>query len=290
MLRKKFQLFDVANAVILSIVSLICLLPFLHIVSLSLSDGTRVFFGEVYFWPKGFNLEVYKYIFNNPHLNITLGIWNSVQYAVVGTVVALALTYTTAYALSRKRLRYRYAIMFVFLLTMILDAGIIPGYLINKTLGLVDSFWVMVIPGAINVFFLIITRTFIEALPDELEESAFMDGANDFQIMTRIYLHVSKPVLAVVGLFTAIAIWNSFLTPLIYLMDSKMFPIQLIIYKMVIISGDTVFENTVMNGYNVTPKNVRPAAVVLAMVPILFVYPFAQKYFSKGFLVGSIKG
>ncbi|HZG55028.1 carbohydrate ABC transporter permease [Paenibacillus sp.] len=286
----KIQPFDLFNAIVLLAVSAICLLPFLHLVSLSVSDGMRVFFGEVYFWPKSFNLEVYKYIFNNPHLNITSGIWNSVRYAVVGTVVALALTYMTAYALSRKRLRYRYAIMFVFLLTMILDAGIIPGYLINKTLGLVDSFWVMVVPGAVNVFFLIITRTFLEAIPDELEESAFMDGANDFQIMSYIYLPVSKPVLAVVGLFTAIAIWNSFLTPLIYLMDSKMFPIQLIIYKMVIISGDTVFENTVMNGYHVTPKNIRPAAVMLAMIPILFVYPFAQKYFTKGFLVGSIKG
>lgn len=288
----KTQLFDYINHVMLLLLSVICIYPFINIAAVSVSDGVQVMSGKVYLWPEGFNLETYKYILNNPRLGITQGFYNSVFYAVVGTAFAVSLTFITAYALSKKRLKGRYAIMMLFLIAWIFDAGLIPNYLINQKLGLVDSRWIMILPGAISTFLLIVTRSFLDTLPYELEESAFIDGANDIQIMSKIYLPLSTPVLATIGVFYSVNIWNSFLTPMIYLRDKAMHPIQLILYNLVIRPdpGSTTLENVVSDGYTLLPKNIEAAVIVLAIFPILLVYPFAQRYFTQGMLMGSLKG
>lgn len=291
-MKTKLRPFDAVNNTLLVLLSVVCVYPFINIAAVSVSDGVRVMSGDVYLWPKGFNLETYKYIFGNPRLGIAQGVYNSLFYTTVGTAVAVALTFATAYALSRKRLKGRYAIMMLFLVAWIFDAGLIPNYLVNQKLGLVDSRLIMILPGAISTFLLIVTRSFLDTLPYELEESAFIDGANDIQIMSRIYFPLSTPVLATIGVFYAVNIWNSFLTPMIYLRDKALHPIQLILYNLVIRPdpGSTTLENVISDGYTLLPKNIEAAVIVLAIVPILLVYPFAQRYFTQGMLLGSLKG
>lgn len=292
MLSKKVSAFDIANTLFLIVVALICIFPFLYILSVSMSDGSEVVAGHVLLFPKGFNIETYKYILTNAKLNIFSGLKNSFLYTILGTIVAVLMTYITAYALSRKRLKGRYIIMMIFLFTWIFEAGLIPSYLVLSSLGFVNSMWVMIIPGAINTFLLIITRSFLDTLPEEIEESAFIDGANDIQIMWRIFLPLSKPVLATIGVFYAINIWNSFLVPLIYLQDKALQPIQLVLYGLIINPDpqSTNFENVVRHGHLLLPGNIQAAAIIVAVLPMLFIYPLAQKYFTKGFLVGSVKG
>lgn len=289
---KKFEWFTVINNTVLLFIALLCVLPFVHMLAISTSDGLRVVSEGVYFWPKQFNIEAYKYILGNPRLNIVNGLINSFSYTIAGTLVALALTFTTAFALSRKRLRYRYAIMLIFAFTWIFEAGIIPTYLVIDSFGLVNTFWVMIIPQAINTFYLIVTRSFLDTMPVELEESAFMDGANDFRMMTNIFLPLSKPVLATVGVFYSIHIWNQFLFPLIYLRDSSLHPIQLVLYHLVVNppTGMAQFNQLIVNGTHLLSQNIKAAAISITLFPILFVYPYAQKYFTKGFLIGSLKG
>ncbi len=291
-MNKKHQPFDIVNYLFLGLIAILCIFPFIYIFSVSLSDGRYVAAGEVFLFPKGINFETYKYIFNSPRLNVVQGLSNSFQYTIVGTIFSVIFTFFTAFALSRRRLRARYIIMLIFLFTWVFEAGIIPNYIVLSALGLYNNWWVMIIPGAINTFLLIIARSFLETLPNELEESAFIDGANDIQIMWKIFLPLSKPLLATISVFYAVGIWNSFLIPLIYLQDRELHPIQLVLYTFVIKPDDDapVFENMMINGILVYGKNLGAAAIFLAVFPILFVYPFAQKYFTKGFLIGSIKG
>ncbi|WP_339316411.1 carbohydrate ABC transporter permease [Paenibacillus sp. FSL R10-2734] len=291
MSRKKIEWFPIVNNTLLILLALICIYPFLNILSVSLSDGVPVIRGKVYLWPIDFNIETYKYVLGNTRLGITRGLFNSIFYTVTGTVVAILLTFVTAYALSRKRLKGRYFIMLLFLFSMIFDAGLIPSYIVNNALGLVNSRWIMILPGALSTFLLIIARSFLDTIPSELEESAFIDGANEWQIMTRVYLPLSTPVLATIGVFYAVSIWNSFMTPLIYLQDQALHPLQLILYRLIIKpDGGTSFENLTVNGHQILPDNIEAATIFLAIFPILFVYPFAQKYFTKGMMLGSIKG
>jgi putative aldouronate transport system permease protein len=284
--------FGVVNGALLLLVGAMCVYPFVYIVSVSLSDGRAVSSGEVRLLPEGFNIETYLYIFSNPRLGILKGVLNSVMYTVVGTSIAVVLTFCTAYALSRRRLKSRYWIMRLFLISWVFEAGLIPNYIVNEKLGLVDSWWVMIVPGAISTFLLIVTRTYLESIPDELEESAALDGAGDLLIMRRIYLPLSVPVLATIGIFYAVAIWNSFLVPLIYLQDKDLHPIQLVLYNLLINHdpSSTSLENMVANGHQILPQNIQAATMVLAIVPILFFYPFAQRYFTKGLTIGAVKG
>ncbi|MFH5182406.1 carbohydrate ABC transporter permease [Paenibacillus sp. TAB 01] len=234
MRKQKFDLFEAVNNTLLIVLALICVYPFLNILSVSLSDGLAVITGKVYFWPVGFNIETYKYVLGNSRLGISLGLFNSIFYTVSGTLVAVLLTFVTAYGLSRKRLKGRYFIMLLFLFSWIFEAGLIPSYLVNNALGLVNSRWVMILPGAISTFLLIIARSFLDAIPGELEESAFIDGANELQLLTRVFFPLSTPVLATIGVFYAVHIWNAFMVPLIYLQDQSLQPLQLILYRLII--------------------------------------------------------
>lgn len=290
--RKKITVFDSVNNSILLLVAIICIYPFLYILFIACSDGTFLTRGEVNFFPKGFNIESFKYVLSNPKFDVFTGIKNSFIYTLFGTLIAVIFTYVTAYALSRPRLKQRYIIMALFVITWVFEAGIIPQYIIYSKLGFIDNIWVMIIPGAINSQFLLITKAFLDGLPVELEEAAFIDGGTDFQTLTRVFLPISKPILATVGLFNAVSIWNQYLVPQMFLKSDNLKTIQQILKSVVITSSTsgTVFTNVMRNGYTLNQNNMKAAAIFIAMAPIVCVYPFVQKYFKKGILIGSVKG
>jgi putative aldouronate transport system permease protein len=294
MKRHRVSLFDVVNYTMLFAIALICVYPFIYIIAVSLSDATYVSAGEVWLLPRGFTTETYKYIFENPRLNVLNGIKNSVIFTVLATLVSVCFTYTTAYVLSRKRFPGRYALLMIIFFTMLFSGGIIPEYLVNKSLGLLNNIWVMIIPNAISVWVLIITKSYLDTLPVEIEEAAIMDGANEFVIMLKIFAPISAPILATITVFYAVGHWNSYLYPLIYLQDVKLQTIQLVLARIVTSSGN--LEGAGLEafltdeGVRVAPRNIQAAAIFITTIPILLIYPFAQKYFTKGLLIGSLKG
>lgn len=288
----KVKPFDVINTIFLLLIAIICVYPFLYIFFLSISDGKYLVTNQVKFFPRGINIEAFKYIFSNENLNIGRGMFNSAVYTVAGTGVSIFITFSTAYVLTRKRFKGRFLIMSIFTFTWVFEAGIIPNFIILNSLGFVDNPLVMIIPNAINTQFLILTKVFLDGLPDELEEAARIDGANDWISMIKIYMPLSKTIIATIGLFYAVSIWNQYLIPQIYLKSAKFQTIQQILKQLVISSGaaNTSFGTLVRNGVSLNPQNLRAAAIFVAMVPIVCVYPFVQKYFKKGILVGSVKG
>ncbi len=292
MKRKKISLFDLINNTLLIALAIVCVYPFLYIFFVATSDGTYLSRGLMTFFPKEFNFEAFTYILQNPKLNVFRGLRNSFLYTVTGTLVSIVFTYLTAYALSRPRLRCRSFIMKLFVITWVFEAGIIPQYIVYSSLGFVDNPAVMIIPAAINTQFLIIAKTFLEGLPKELEEAAFMDGANDIKILTKIFLPLSKPIVATIGTFYAVSIWNQYLNPQIYLKSEYLKTIQQVLKSVVITDGaaGTAFNNIIQNGITLNQQNMKAAATFVAMVPIVCVYPFVQKYFKKGILIGSVKG
>lgn len=290
--RTKGSAFDVVNNTLLIVVTLLCIYPFLYILFVAISDGTYLARGEVTFLPKGFNIEAFIYIFTSTRLNIFLGLRNSFLYSLFGTICSIALTYSAAYVLSRGRIKGEGLIMGLFVITWVFEAGIIPQYIVYSKLGFVDNPLVMIIPGAINTQFLIITKTFLVGIPKELEEAAFIDGANDWTILTRVFVPLSKPIIATVCMFYSITIWNQYLNPQIYLKSEGLKTIQQVLKQLVITesSSGTAFKNVVQNGVLLNQQNLKAAAVFAAMLPIVCIYPFVQKYFQKGILIGSVKG
>lgn len=289
---KKVKLFDIVNNTILISVALLCVYPFLYIFFVAASDGTFLARGEVSLLPKGFNLEAFEYVFQNKDLNVFGGLKNSFIYTAGGTAAAVITTYITAYALSRPQVKSRYLLMGLFTITWVFEAGIIPQYIIYSACGFVNNPLVMVIPGAINTQFLIICKTYLEGIPLEMEEAAVVDGANQWQILTKVFLPVSKPIMATIGTFYAVSIWNQYLIPQMYLKEQKFQTIQQVLKRVVITGGDssTSFRNVVQNGVLLNQQNLKSAAIFVAMAPIVCVYPFVQKYFKKGILIGSVKG
>jgi putative aldouronate transport system permease protein len=292
MKRRKIDVFGCFNSAWLVLVALVCVYPFLYVFFVSATNGTCLALGQMTFWPMGFNLKAYGYILTNPRFNVGRGLLNSFIYTTLGTVVGIAITYVTAFVLSRKRFVHRYWIMTLFIITWVFDAGIIPQYIIYNYFGFVDSIWVMIIPGAINTQFLIIAKAFLDGIPDELEEAAFVDGANDFTILFRIFLPLSSTILATLAVFYAVNIWNQYLLPQIYFKSSNLKTIQQVLKDVVITdsTSGTTFKNVTVDGVVLNQHNLKAAAIFISMVPIVCVYPMVQKYFRKGILIGSIKG
>lgn len=286
------RVFDVVNNIVPTLVALLCVFPFLYIFFVACSDGTYLARGEVTFFPKGFNLETFKYVLGKKDLNVFGGLKNSFLYTAAGTLVAVVGTYITAYALSRPQIKQRYIIMGLFTVTWVFEAGIIPQYIIYSACGFVNNPLVLIIPGMINTQFLIICKTYLEGIPRELEEVAVVDGANQFQILAKVFMPISKPIVATIGTFYAVQIWNQYLIPQMYLKEARYQTIQQVLKQVVITSGDasTTFKNVMQNGVLLNQQNLKSAAIFIAMVPIVCVYPFVQKYLKKGILIGSVKG
>lgn len=282
-------IFYTVVGIIMVFLALITLYPFLYVLFASLSDPQSFLsFKGILLRPIGFTLESYKAVLNNP--NIFIGYRNTIFIVVIGTAINLVFTSMGAYFLSRKGPLWKNPVMFLVTITMFIDGGLIPNYLLIKQLGLYDSLWALILPGAISTFNMIIMRTAFQGIPTGLEESARIDGASDWVILFKLILPLSKPTLVVMGLFYAVSHWNSWFSANIYLSSASNFPLQLILRNIVI--NNQVSDMTMgaaMGASYAMSFTIKYATVMVATLPILMVYPFIQKHFVKGVMVGSLK-
>lgn len=282
--------FDVTNALFLALLMVVTIYPVIYIAFASVSDAAKLMaFNGILWRPLGFSLDAYASVFENPM--ILKGYGNTFFVVLTGLAFNILLTSLGAYALSRKSLKYRKQLMLFIVFTMFFSGGLIPFYLTVKGVGLANTLWALIIPQAINTFNLILMKTAFEAIPDALEESAKMDGANDFVILFRIILPLSMPVIAVMLLYYGVSHWNSWFHALIFLQDRSMYPLQLVLRE-ILLQGEA---SAMAVGASVTDAGMlsvtlKYATIIVATVPILLVYPFLQKYFVKGALIGAIKG
>ncbi|MGN7356916.1 carbohydrate ABC transporter permease [Paenibacillus sp. SAF-054] len=286
------RVFNVMIYVVLSVITLIVLYPLVFVLSASFSDPQTVLRGEMLLWPKGVNLNSYAKIFQNH--DILTGYSNTLLYTSIGTLINLVMTILGAYPLSRKDFVGRNAIMAIFVFTMFFGGGLIPTYLLIKDLGMLNNFWVMIIPNAVSIYNIIIMRTFFQqSIPYELQEAATIDGCTNIQILSRIILPLSMPIIAVMILFYAVSHWNAFFNALLYLSDKNKFPLQLILRE-ILIQGQTSdmvkmsTESAIKQQREV--EGIKYAVLVVANIPVLILYPFLQRYFVKGVMIGAIKG
>ncbi|QNK56745.1 carbohydrate ABC transporter permease [Paenibacillus sp. PAMC21692] len=282
----RFTFFGVINAIILIGVAIATLYPVLYIAAVSLSDTASVSQGRVWLLPKGLNFEAYAEVLKDD--KIPRAYLNTIFYTAFGTFVNLLMTAIAAYPLANRDLVFRKFWMLMIVLTLFLSPGIIPNYLIVQQLGLIDSVWALVLPNAIWTFELIILKTFYENMSSQIREAALIDGASEFRILFNIVIPLSKPALASIGLFYFMGHWNSFFLPMIYLNDQALYPLQVVLRGMLIFNeGSTA---GLVDKAALAPQAMKNATIVLAMIPVLIVYPFAQKYFAKGVMLGSEKG
>ena len=272
------------------LLALVCLAPLIHVLFASISDPTLVSSYQGLIWhPLGkVNVEGYKRVFQDS--SIWMGYFNTIIYVVAGCVLNVITTCIGAYVLSRKNFATRNFWMAFISITMVFNGGLVPTYMIVKDLGMIDTRAAMIIPGALSAFNLIIMRTSFMSLPAGLEEAARIDGANDFTILFRIIIPLSKAVIAVIVLFTAVGVWNSWFNAMIYLRDSSKWPLQMVLKEILIqndISSAKTGASAMVDLYN---QLIKYASIIVATLPILCVYPFVQKYFVKGVLIGSLKG
>ncbi len=268
---------------------IITLYPFLHVAAVSISDQMAVANNSVTFYPKGISTDAYKAVFQNEYLFISYR--NTIVYTVVGTTINLILTAMVAYPLSKKQFFGRDVFTKIIAFTMFFSGGLIPNYLVIKSLKLVDTMWAVILPGAISTWNMIIMRTYFQGIPDSLEESAVLDGCNDFGVLFKIILPLSMPIVATLGLFYAVGHWNNYFGPLIYLNTKNKWPLQIILQQ-IVIAGQTAFAsgNPELEAELVISDSIKYATIMVAVLPIICVYPFIQKYFVKGVMIGSIKG
>ena len=285
--------FDTVNIVMMVILSFSFLYPFLYVFSNSVSDFDAVGRNEVWLLPKGFSLQSYKILSFDKM--IPRSYLNTIIYCTVATVISLFLTGLLAYALSIRSLKGRSVMTVLLVIPMFIAGGLIPTVLTVRAYGLMDTLWALVLPSSVQLFYVVIVRTNFQALPDSLRESAYIDGASHLRILLQIYVPLSKAIFATLALWVVVSQWNSFFAPLIYLVDSRKYPLQLILRKLIVaqvMRGG--FESGVIEQESMENKalyeSLKMAAIIVSIGPIIFVYPFVQKYFIKGVLIGSIKG
>lgn len=282
-------MFKVLNVIVLLIIVYLTFYPFLNIVAQSFSSQAEINAGNVNLIPKGFNVETYKVIVRDKMFWINYK--NTVVYTVTATAISIVMTSMFAYALSRKRLLGRKFFTMFAVFTMFFNGGLIPNYVLIQSLGFGNTMWAIVVPGAINVFNMLIMRTFFQNIPEELEDAAIIDGSSTYNTIVRIILPLSKPIMATMILFYAVAHWNSWFPAFIYLDKKELFPVT--IYLRNLIAGT---ENSLTTGATSADdlvqiaSNVKSVTMVLTVLPILSVYPFIQKYFVSGVMLGSVKG
>ncbi|WP_339266248.1 carbohydrate ABC transporter permease [Paenibacillus sp. FSL W8-0187] len=287
-MKPKWNWFDALNALILSGIVMACLYPFVYMLAVSLSDSASIASGEVWLWPRGFNLDMYQYVFEDGR--VLKGYKNTLIYVISGTAISMIVTALGAYALSKTKMVMGKPILMLIVFTMFFNGGMIPTFLVVKELGFVNTIWGMVLPGAVGTWNLLIMRTFFMGMPQELEESGKIDGLSEIGIFFRIVLPLSKPVLATIGLYYAVGMWNNFMGPLLYLRDADMQPLQVILRNIVLSGQLTGTDGPVVGDIVVVEDGLKFATIMVSTLPILLVYPFIQKYFVKGALIGSVKG
>lgn len=283
-----YRIFQVVNGIILTGVVVATLYPFLNIIARSFSAEQPIRAGQVNLIPKGFNLTTYKRVMSDP------AFWtdyrNTVLYTVVATLISIVLTTCYAYVLSKKQLRGRSALVGVAVFTMFFNGGLIPNYVLVSGLGLRNTLWAIVLPNAINVFNLLVMKAFFENIPQELEEAAAVDGLSTYQTLLRIVLPLSKAVIATMILFYAVAFWNSWFSAFLYLDRQEMFPVT--IYLRNLIAGATAGSDIGESSDTQLQiaANIKAVTIILTVLPIMVVYPFIQRYFVRGVMLGAVKG
>lgn len=288
------RVFDIVNPLIMIFFLIIFAWPLWFIVIASFSNPSEVWQGNVLLFPKGFTLAAYKAVVE--YKEIWIGYRNTLFYTVFGTLINLVLTVCAAYPLSRKEFMPRNFFMAMFMFTMFFSGGLIPTYLVVNNLGLTNTVWAMILPGAVSIFNVIIMRTyFVNSIPESLREAAQLDGVNDFQYLVKIVLPLSKPIIAVVGLYYGVGHWNDFFNALIYLNDKSLMPLQSFLRELLLSNQVTTGSLQGLDASAVAAKmqlaqTLKYSAIIVSTVPVLCVYPFIQKYFVKGVMIGSIKG
>ena len=281
------KVFSVVNYTILALIGFIMFYPMFYVFIVSISSAQYINQGMVSFLPKGINFEAYQRVLQNK--DIWIGYKNTILYTVLGTFINVVLTAMCAYPLSRKEFYGRGPLTILITLTMFISGGMIPLYLVINNLKIMNTMWAILLPSAISTYNMIVMRTSFSAIPDSLIESAYLDGANDIQILAKIIMPLSKAIIATMVLFYAVSHWNSYFPAMLYLNDKAKYPVQ-VIMRDIIIESDMSQAGDMSGMANVAATNYKYAVIIISIVPILMVYPFIQKYFTKGVMVGAVKG
>lgn len=283
---KKIELMDIVVLLILTLMIMVTLYPFIYTCSISVSDRFAVTAGQIKLLPVGFNLDSYIYVFKDSV--IFRAYLNTVIYSLTGTILGLFVSSLTAYPLSFNYSK-RKIVMKILIFTMYFSGGMIPGYLLIKNIGLMDNMWALILPGTLSVWNVIIFRSFFMNVPVSMRESALIDGANEFEIFTDIYIPLSKPVFAALALFTAVGIWNRYFDAMLYLTSPEKFPLSIIL-RQLLIQNQYRFGDMIQTNTSVNSESVKAATIIITILPVVCIYPFLQKYFMKGIMIGAIKG
>lgn len=282
--------FDVINYSLLFIVAMIMIYPILNVIAISFSDNSAYLKNPMRIWPGNFNLDAFKYVFSN---RLILSSYkNTVIITLVGTAIDLLLVTLTAYPLSKKHLKGKKIFMNLIIFTMLFNGGLIPNFYLVRGLGLLDSLWSLILPSLLAAFDIILLKSFLENLPESLEEAARIDGAGELRVLFNIAIPLSKPILATLALFVSVRYWNSFFNAVIYIRTPAKWTLQLVLRE-VVMASDVQFLATGGNLAEIKdlpPNNLKYATLLVVILPILCVYPFLQKYFVKGVMVGAVKG
>jgi putative aldouronate transport system permease protein len=285
---KKITIWTVLKGLFLAFMVVITIYPFIYMISVSLSDQLSVMRNEIILLPKGINLEAYKAVFREKR--IFKAYENTIYYVVLGTAISMLVTTLGAYGLSKKdRLMFYKFFNIAIVITMFFGGGMIPKYLVVKGLGLLDKIWAVVLPSAVSAWNVIVMRTFFTGFPEEVEQSGYIDGLNDLGVLYYLVLPNSGAILATMSLFNAVGHWNSFMEPFLYLTDTSKQPLQVIL-RSIVIQGSSLDNQVVSTDSVVVEEALKYATIIVSVIPIMSIYPFAQKYFMKGVMVGSLKG
>lgn len=283
------RIFVVANYILLSLLAILCIFPILHELAISFSSAGAIDSGEVVVWPIGFNLAAYEFTLNNKAF---LGaVLISIYRVLLGCTLSMLLTILIAYPLSKEKvLKFRSVYVWYFVFTMLFSGGTVPMYLNVKDLGLIDSIWSLVLPGAVPIFNVVLMLNFFRALPKELEEAAFMDGAGFMSTLFRIYVPLSLPVMATTGLFTLVMHWNSWFDGLIYMNSMNNYPLSTYLQTVTVnLNLNSMSLEQMMQYQLVNQRNIKAAQVFLSLIPIILIYPLLQRYLVQGMIIGGVK-
>lgn len=291
--RAKIQAFDIVNYTIMLLFMVAIIFPFWDMIMRSLSDTKHSTALKMIIFPKGFSLSAYHYVFSDNSIIVSYGV--TILRTIVGTLVSLIIVFVAAFPLSKRNLPGRNIITLYYIVPMFFSGGLIPTYIINRSLGLVDNFWVYILPSAVGVYNIVLARNYLMSIDSSLEESAFIDGAGYLRVLFSIILPVCKPIAATLALWIAVGHWNSWFDCMIYIRSSKLEVVQMLLRRM---QDLTQYQTEAMQDFmmanpdmaKVTSNSVRMATTIVTLVPIMCVYPFIQKYFVKGIMVGSLKG
>ena len=281
------RVFDVLNVVVLTALALVTVLPLLYVLAGSFATESEISSRPFFLWPHKFVTDTYHYIFSTD--TFVRALLTTVAVTAVGTVIQLLLTLTMAYPLAKRFLPGRALVLNLVIFTLVFSGGMIPTYLVVRDLGLLDSYWALILPLAINPFYLIVVKSFFQELPEALEEAARIDGCNELNVFLRIVLPLSKPIIATFSLFYAVGIWNDYMSPLLYIDDSHKWTLQMIVRQLTAANADSANVLQQLETVTFPEQGLKFAVVVVATLPILFFYPFLQKHFAKGVLIGSVK-